>query len=132
MSAAPHPTTAAPDLEADGALGLDEDDNPELLLRVRVWERYCHGARAPRIAEVEGVPARTVRRWIRQTREEVCADLPTLRAERFAAAIDMLGEQLEAAWDAVAEERDLDRRYNMHAYADVTIGVTADLQSPRD
>jgi hypothetical protein len=44
----------------------------------------------------------------------------------------MLGEQLEAAWDAVAEERDLDRRYNMHAYADVTIGVTADLQSPRD
>jgi DNA-directed RNA polymerase specialized sigma24 family protein len=77
----PHPTTAtasaalaaaapatASDLDADDTFDdADGDENPDLL-RVRVWERYCHGARAPRIAEVEGVPARTVRRWIAATR----------------------------------------------------------------
>lgn len=123
MPAAPAPTKS-PTATPPPIASRDTD-----ALRLSVWDQFCEGKRPPEIAENEGIPERTVRRWIAAMRDEIYSDLPEVCATQFAAALDNLRTVIYLAWQGHNDEVELDCAYRAAALRDFKHGYTADLKS---
>ena len=95
-----------------------------LLLQDRAWELYCQGERSPAIAAALGVPARTVRDWLRAIRTQLAPVSQQQRAQQQALAVERQRSVLAAAWDGFHTDRERQEQLYQGAYDHLTRRTT--------
>ncbi|WIG61306.1 MAG: hypothetical protein OJF49_004054 [Ktedonobacterales bacterium] len=94
------------------------------LLQDRAWELYCQGERSPTIAAELGVPARTVRDWLRAIRTQLAPVSQQQRAEQQSLAVERQRSVLAAAWEGFHTDRERQEQLYQGAYDHLTRRTT--------